>query len=284
MPGKDNPKNGSVMNPRFLDGKPAGAKLTDMRRRYSLAESIIGSRQPWFAGAYVNRIWGEFMGQSFYMPIDDMGPSKEAVMPEVLARIAGSFRGSDYDVKKLLRKIVNEPGVSTADEARRERRSPSVVCREQSDAVASRHSLAIAGQHARPDRRRIRFCAKSRQGPFARLGGFEQLFKREFSFDPSTKPEDVEGSISQALMLMNNPQINQKIQARGENVLAKILAEHANDDDALKMVYLRTLARRPSDREFQRCRDYIRTVGNRSEAFEDIMWTLINSTEYQTRR
>ena len=50
------------------------------------------------------------------------------------------------------------------------------------------------------------------------------------------------------------------------------------------MVYLRTLARRPTDRELARCREHIRTVGNRAEAFEDILWALINSTEFQTKR
>jgi len=34
----------------------------------------------------------------------------------------------------------------------------------------------------------------------------------------------------------------------------------------------------------RRCREHIDNVGNRTEAFEDILWALINSTEFQTRR
>ena len=108
--------------------------------------------------------------------------------------------------------------------------------------------------------------------------------KDEFSFDPSTKADEVEGSIPQALLLMNNPQIHQKIRAQGTNLLARILASYKEDDEALRMVYLRTLARRPTDRELTRCRDHLRSVANRAEAFEDILWALINSTEYQTKR
>src|SRR5206468_1261349 len=48
-------------------------------------------------------------------------------------------------------------------------------------------------------------------GPFR--AGLEGLFKDEFGFDPSLESGDVEGSIPQALMLMNNPVINQKIRA-----------------------------------------------------------------------
>jgi hypothetical protein len=121
-------------------------------------------------------------------------------------------------------------------------------------------------------------------GPFAFRGGLDGQFKQEFNFDPSARPEEVEGSISQALMLMNNPLINGRIQARGTNLLARILTAYPDNRDALRMVYLRTLARRPTDREVARCNDYVRTVGNRAEAFEDILWALVNSTEFQTKR
>ena len=92
----------------------------------------------------------------------------------------------------------------------------------------------------------------------ARFGGLEQQFKNEFSFDPSTKAEEIEGSISQALILMNNPQINQKIKAQGQNLLARVLAANSEDDEAVRVVYLRTLARRPTDRELARCNEHIR--------------------------
>jgi hypothetical protein len=67
-------------------------------------------------------------------------------------------------------------------------------------------------------------------------------------------------------------------------VLARILQDNPADDDALRALYLRTLARRPTDRELAKCRRYIARVGNRAEAFEDLLWALINSTEFQTRR
>src|SRR5690242_11904559 len=119
---------------------------------------------------------------------------------------------------------------------------------------------------------------------FAGRFGLEGTFKDEFSFDPSTKADEVEGSIPQALLLMNNPQINQRIQARGSNLLGRILTAYPDDDDALRMVYLRALARKPTDREKSRCHAYIKTSAGRAEAFEDILWALLNSTEFQTRR
>src|SRR5262249_25770258 len=126
--------------------------------------------------------------------------------------------------------------------------------------------------------------APAAAGPFARFRTFEGVFKQEFAYDPSAKAEEVEGSVSQALLMMNNPLIHQRLKAQGTNLLARILGSYTTDDEALRMVYLRALARRPTDRELSRCKDYIRQAGDRSEAYEDILWALINSTEFQTRR
>lgn len=125
-----------------------------------------------------------------------------------------------------------------------------------------------------------------RKGPggFAGRGGLENVFKQEFGYDPSTRPEDIEGSIAQALLLMNNPQLNQKIRATGTNLLTRVLKAYPKDDEALTVVYLRALARTPTDRELERCQSYVQRVGNRAEAFEDILWVLVNSTEFQTKR
>ncbi|MCI0681523.1 MAG: DUF1549 and DUF1553 domain-containing protein [Gemmataceae bacterium] len=287
MPDKDNPgKKGRALQPKFIDGKGPRSKgfkgLTDLERRTALADAIVSKQNPWFAGAFVNRMWGELMGQAFYQPIDDLGPEKEAMMPEVLARVAGSFRGSDYDVKGLFRDLMTS---ETYQRQIRPGESPDehLLFASRNLARLSANALwmslvDVLGQLGQPPR------GMGALGPFARFAGLEPLFKQEFGFDPSSKAEEVEGSVSQALLLMNNPTINQKIQARGSNLLARILSSYSQDDEAVRMVYLRALARRPTDRELARCREHIRTAGSRAEAFEDILWALINSTEFQTKR
>ena len=107
MPDKADPKKGTIVHPTFLDGKSPGQRLSDDKRRAALAASITAKDNPWFAAAFVNRIWGTLLGQSFYQPIDDLGPLKEAAMPEVIARLAGAFRGNGYDVKQFFRDVMN---------------------------------------------------------------------------------------------------------------------------------------------------------------------------------
>ncbi len=295
MPGTDNKpqpkfgfgkgKNVTGVEPRFLDGKAAGQRLTDQKRRESLAGSITSKDNPWFAAAFVNRLWGELMGQSFYQPVDDLGPQKEAVMPAVMTRVAGAFRGSDYDIKALFRAIM------TSDTYQRQIRpgeSPDehllfasvYPTRLRADALWQSLTGALGQMNAGP-----KFGGpRPGGGPFGRGFGLEAQFKQEFAFDPSSRAEEVEGSVAQALMLMNNPIIHQKIKASGSNLLGRILGSYSDDTEALRMVYLRTLARRPTERELARCRQHIQRAGSRAEAFEDILWALINSTEFQTKR
>lgn len=286
MPSKEDPKKTLRTNPRFLDGKAAGENLGDRERRRALAAAITDKNNYWFAGAYVNRVWGELMGQSFYQPVDDMGPQKEAVYAGVLTRLTGAFRGGNYDIKEMFRAIL------TSETYQRQ-------IRLGDSADQHLHFAAAYPTRLRPDALwdslvgvlgPIDAQAADRPRPMGGgLGaylrsGFEGLFKEEFNFDPSLKPDEVEGNIAQALLMMNNPVLNQRIQARGTNLLARILQSYPRDDDALRMLYLRTLARKPTDREMDRCREHVQTAKSRAEAFEDILWALLNSTEFQTKR
>jgi hypothetical protein len=286
MPSKEDPRRGTVMQPRFLDGRSPGANLPDRQRRKALADAVTDGNNYWFAGAFVNRTWGELMGQAFYEPVDDMGPRKEAVFGSVLVRLSSSFRASNYDVKQLFRTILNSQTYQRQirlGESADEHLHFAAAYPTRLPADALWESLVgVLGNLGGP-----RFQPRPGMGIAALAGfrpGLEGQFKQEFDFDPSLKADEVEGSVPQALLMMNSPAINNRIQATGTNLLARILKAYPDNDDALRMVYLRTLARKPTDAEVRKCRDYLARVGNRTEAFEDILWALLNSTEFQTKR
>lgn len=283
MPSKEDPKKTLLTNPRFLTGKSPGTNLGDRARRQALAREITDKNNYWFAGAYVNRVWGVLMGQSFYEPVDDMGPQKQVVFPSVLTRLTAAFRASNYDMKALLREVMNS---QTYQRQIRLGDSPdehlhfAAAYPTRLPADALWQSLTgVLGPMGGPPPNRPR-----PQAPFGPRAGLQGLFETEFAFDPSLKPDEVEGSIPQALLLMNNPAVNDRIQARGRNLLGRILASYEKNDDALRTLYLRALARKPTDRELDRCLAYIDKTGKRAEAFEDILWALVNSTEFQTKR
>src|SRR4029077_18827764 len=91
----------------FLGSHKPGAGLGDIDRRKSLARYITSPDNPWFARAFVNRMWGQLVGEGFYMPIDDIGPERTANHPAALETLSTAFTASGYDIAWLFRAITN---------------------------------------------------------------------------------------------------------------------------------------------------------------------------------
>ncbi|MGE3806327.1 MAG: hypothetical protein AB7K24_16790, partial [Gemmataceae bacterium] len=81
-------------------------------------------------------------------------------------------------------------------------------------------------------------------------------------------------------------QVNAQIKAGAESgtLLARLLQAEADDKKAVEMLFEQVLARRATDREVEIALEHIRSVGNRGEGFEDLLWSLINTAEFTTRR
>src|SRR5580704_15617654 len=99
---KNPSSKGTKMEPIFfVNGKRPKAGLPDEERRHALAKYLTADADPWFSRAYVNRIWNEMVGEGFYMPVDDMGPQRQARMPEVLDLLADAWVANKYDMQWL---------------------------------------------------------------------------------------------------------------------------------------------------------------------------------------
>jgi hypothetical protein len=83
---------------------------------------------------------------------------------------------------------------------------------------------------------------------------------------------------------MNSPTFRAALSGQGNTRLAQIVRTQQDDQDAISEVYLLALSREPSDRELKLCQQHIRDTGNRVEAFEDLLWGLINSSEFLSKR
>lgn len=286
MPDTKDPKKTTLTLPKFLDGDSPKLNRLGSDRREALADWVAGKENYWFSAAFVNRVWGELMGQGFYQPVDDMGPLRAATYPQVLLKVAAHFNAADYDMRDLYRLVMNSEAyqrqIRLGDSADKHLHFTAVYpTRLRADAiwdslVNAVGPLQVGGPFQRP--------GPGGGGPLRRPLGFEALFKATFAFDPSTKPDDVEGTIPQALLLMNNGAIQGRLSARGNTVLAKILTSNSNDAQAIQAVFLQVLARKATSREQQTCLDYLKAAKNRQEGFEDIYWSLVNSTEFLTKR
>jgi hypothetical protein len=289
MPDLENPQaRGTLMTPvLFATGQKLPLGTKDAERRGTLAKWITSPENPWFAKAVVNRLWSELCGEGFYEPVDDMGPDRAATAPLALDYLAGQFAQSGYDVKWLLRTIMATEMYQLPSAPRRGPEEPafqaSVAQRLRADQLFDNllHVLE-ATEPAGPA------MGRPGAGPYARLGGPRGRFNTAFGYDPSQRRDEIAGSIPQALEMMNSPLINSALRGTGPTMLARLLGEIKDDRDLVEELYLKTLARQPSQSELATCLLFVKEVGNdtpdkRTEAFEDILWGLVNSTEFLHR-
>jgi hypothetical protein len=114
--------------------------------------------------------------------------------------------------------------------------------------------------------------------------GTRNMVYQAFKADPSAPAEEVVGTIPQALLMMNSTLVNAYIAAEGKGYLSRALAQGMSDQEIVTALYQRTLARKPSDEEWEICKRYLVKVGKRTEALEDVYWSLVNSTEFVTKK
>ena len=78
--------------------------------REKLAELITDPRNPYFARAFVNRVWAELVGRGFVEPLDNFSAYNQLRYPQTLQFISQEFIASGYDVRQLIKLIMlSEP-------------------------------------------------------------------------------------------------------------------------------------------------------------------------------
>jgi hypothetical protein len=291
MPDLKNPGKSIPVLPRFFlaaDDPPLPAGLTAMERRNMAASYITGQDNPWFARAFVNRVWTVLLGDGFYTPVDDMGPDRTARAGEVLEALASQWQQGGYDIRWLFRTILNTRAYqrqvrSTYSQAGKTPFAANCASRLRADQIADALATVLNAPLGPtvPDPSK-----KDDTGKVVGVkpNGARAAFTGLYGFDPSIPSDDLLGTIPQALFLMNNPVVNQGIVGAKGRVLGDLLAATRDDLAVLEALYLRVLSRRPTRKEVETCGRYLKAVGNRKEAFEDIFWSLVNSTEFINRR
>ena len=256
----------------------------DVNRREVLAKLMTDGEKPLVALAMVNRMWSQFFGYGITKPVDDMGPHNPASHPELLDRLGSEFVKSRYDVKQLVRWVCNSEAynlTSQASKANEEKDNPA----SGTTAMFSHAYLKSMSAEQLYDSLIVATNAhKSGRSSFEQAEDKKRVWLRQFvvafGTDEGDESTTFNGSIPQALMMMNGDLVKDAISAQKGSFLNTILSETPKDPDRVRRLYFTALGRAPSAKESKSAQDLLRVNSDKLAAYQDMFWALLNSNEF----
>lgn len=285
-PAFDPRKKGTTMRPVFLTGDKLDDGKPDSERRQKLAQMLTRPDSPWLSKAYVNRVWARLMGRGFFDPVDNMADYQQHLFPEVHEALAGHFTATGFHSKDLYRLILSSAAYQRQlPLGKKLGEKPAVVQTPRKlsgDEVFASLVRAIELPNVTPPPPKKKAGVRFPPPPKST----RDLVYERFAYDPSLCPEEVSRNMNQAMFLMNNNEILAQVKAKpgSDTRLADLLAEETDNRKAVERLWERVLARQPSEREIKIALDHVAEIGDRGPAFEDLLWSLLNSAEFTTRR
>jgi hypothetical protein len=287
--------------PTALDG----TALEGPSPRQALARWVTAPDNPWFAKAIVNRLWGQFLGHGFVEPVDDFREGQAVLAPKVLDLLARDFVEQGYDLRRLMRVILSTdayaraasagPAATQAPAELWERFTLRPMSDTQLlDALVDATGLGPVLQEVAGERLpRLKLRLRRR-------------FRFTFAVDEETTEDGFTGTVPQALMLLNGRITTAGASAIVGTTVGRAARLEGGSPAAIDALYRATLSREPTAAERDHWlafvagyegSDPVRPKGGgavgrvyrrrrlrdavpEDAAYEDIMWALLNSSEF----
>lgn len=247
---------------------------------------LVSSENPYFARAFVNRLWRTVMGRGLVEPVDDLRDENPGTHPELLTLLGAQFHASGFDIHYVFRAIM----LSNAYQ----RTSRSLDANQHDNEWYSHMPIRVMTPHARGDSVQMLMrigdppqAAPTSPAPEAtpdeklkasqRARGSRDSFANYFKGEDNPSPVAYEAGVPQALRMMNHQDMH-----RGSRVVSALGREHRSPEAMVKQIYLAALTRRPMDEEREIVLRYVKSQPDVNRAMADVVWTLLNSAEFVT--
>jgi hypothetical protein len=302
------PRTGSPMAPQPLDA-PSMPIESPADRRAFFADWLTRPDNPFFARALVNRVWANFLGRGLVDPEDDLRLTNPASNEELFAALAKDFVDHKYDMKHLVRTIMNSAtyqrsSVPLPENVADDRYYSHYLIRRLSAEVALDtysqatgvptpfNQLRSAGGDAVENTANYPLGTRALQLPDSLVASqFLLAFGRPDRVQTCSCERQQDSSVTQALHLNNGDTLNDKLRDPKSRV-EQWLAENISNDDAITRVFLLALARHPSDGERQKLKavfdesakqpaaDEKAAAAVRREVLQDLFWAVLTDREF----
>jgi hypothetical protein len=291
------PGRGKPQPPAPLDEEPL--PMNDPSdRRIALAQWMTSPENPYFSRSIANRVWANFFGRGLVEQVDDLRLSNPASSEPMLAAAAKQVVEADFDLKQLMRAILrsetyqrsSEPLPGNAEEQKYlsryyPRRLMAEVLLDAIDqtlgTVTSFTEVAFPGADKQP----TDFYGKGTRAIELYDAAVKSYFLKTFGRNPREITCECERSdepsMVQVLHMSNGDTLNPKLSNK-DNLIGRAIADGASDTEVIRAVFLRALARFPTDEELASLTSIVGEYDEqeRATALQDVAWSVLTNAEF----
>ncbi len=261
------PESERMMPPTYLYGGKAG---TAEGRMTALARMLVGDAVRQHPRSVANRVWSWLMGRGLCNPVDDFNRKNKVLYPDVLEALTKDFASHAYSLKHLIRGICATKAyqLSSGRDGETTTEDFSRHITRQLRAEQLLNSIIVATRSAELASKR----GDSYKGLWSSFSGqLELLYGPGVPYNESVL---LPGNTRQSLMMRNSEFVGGMIRGRK--------LDGATPEEKIEKTFLAILTRLPRESEMQRWVAHA-AANKGNTAYEDLAWTLMNSSEFTTR-
>lgn len=278
-----NSKTGQPVKPTGLDAQPMELS-PDEDPRHALVDWMARPDNKFFAAALVNRYWKHFFGRGIVDPEDDMRVTNPPSNPELLEALSQHFIQSGFNLKLLVRTICTSSTYQLSAEPNdynaNDKQSFSRYYPKRLNAEVLLDAIdSVTGSPTKFNG--LPEGTRAVQLPDTNVNSyFLQVFGRPDGASACECERSGEANLAQSLHLLNSSDVQNKL-TNGNGRAAQLAGnKDLPHEKKIETLYLYAFARRPDASEIATAKAHIEKVKNDKQAYEDIVWALINTKEF----
>jgi hypothetical protein len=278
---------GKVVGPKFLfDGLGDLPAMADLESRHrAVAQMVTRPKNPRFARTMVNRLWKRLLGRGLFEPVDNFDGNPPNA--DLLDWLAHDFMSHDYDAKQTLRQILlSKVYQAPVDRAKAKgKEAPPLVGpverrltgEQYLDAVAQVTGFWRKEEVMKVDVPNPQVRTWRQRKPDALVTALGRPNREQVCTE-----RNQESTVLQALELVNGTVLAGRLKEGAKTLLASELGRQEDTAKVVRTLYLRALSREPSAEETALASPLLATkAASRQEAWEDVLWVLFMSPDFQ---
>ncbi|MFL2870637.1 MAG: DUF1549 and DUF1553 domain-containing protein [Pirellulaceae bacterium] len=279
--------------------------------RKVLSDWLVADENPFFAKSVANRIWFHLNGRGIVEPVDDFRDSNPSANDPLLESLASHFSENEFRLRPLIRAIVLSKTYQASSSGNATNASDNKYFSHQTARPLPAEVLldAICEVTGVPEqyevmedytigipKEKIKMPLGTRavqlpvtdvvtlintSSSYVRyeLHPFLRTFGQPVRRQTCECDRSPGFSRKQALELTVGEMVSGKV-ANPTGRIKTLIDRGASDQEIMAEFYTRALSRVPDTAASQKLLDYIASSDDRQQAWEDILWTILNSKEF----